>query len=144
MTTTEEHIAAIRKALEAGPTPGEWKSVSEPDFSNGFVYTSVQPVIPDEEAVKHLAMMNGEYHVCRMNHTAAERRFSYHRRNAAYIAACNPVSMTAVLSELDRIKEENERMRAALYEIVGLDHHNMGPESKATKMARAALKGETQ
>lgn len=59
-------------------------------------------------------MMDGEYHVCRMNHTAAEWRFSYHRRNAAYIASCNPVAISAVLSELDRLKEENERMRSQL------------------------------
>ncbi|MDI6838064.1 MAG: hypothetical protein QMD99_20435 [Rhizobiaceae bacterium] len=67
-----------------------WKMVSEPHFDNGLVYTSIQPVNVDEEAMKPLAMMNGEYHVCRMSHTAAEWRFNYHRANAAFIVrACN-------------------------------------------------------
>lgn len=32
--------------------------------------------------------------------------------------------------------------RKALYEIIELDHHNMGPESAATKIARKALNEE--
>lgn len=67
-----------------------WKMVSAPNFDNGLVYTSIQPVTVDEEAMKPLAMANGEHHVCRMSHTAAEWRFSYHRANADYIVrACN-------------------------------------------------------
>jgi hypothetical protein len=38
-----------------------------------------------------------------------------------------------------RCRAENERLRAILREIIGLDHHNHGPESRATKIARAAL-----
>lgn len=30
-------------------------------------------------------------------------------------------------------------LRTALHDIIALDHHNHGPESKATKIARAAL-----
>lgn len=67
-----------------------WKVVSEPNFDNGNVYTSIQPVNVDEEAMKPLAMMSGEFHVCRMSHTAAPWRFYYHRANAAFIVeACN-------------------------------------------------------
>ncbi len=66
-------------------TPLPWKAVSTPHFDSGLVYTSIQPVNVDEEAMKPLAMMNGEYHVCRMSHTAAEWRFNYHRANAAFI-----------------------------------------------------------
>jgi len=32
--------------------------------------------------------------------------------------------------------------RKALYDIIELDHHNMGPESTATKIARKALNEE--
>lgn len=32
-----------------------------------------------------------------------------------------------------------DRLRAALREIIDLDHHNHGPQSRATKIARAAL-----
>ncbi|NOV17849.1 hypothetical protein E5S70_17500 [Ensifer adhaerens] len=66
-------------------TPLPWKVVSQPNFDNGNVYTSIQPVNVDEEAMKPLAMMNGEFHVCRMSHTAASWRFDYHRANAAFI-----------------------------------------------------------
>lgn len=37
---------------------------------------------------------------------------------------------------------EIERLRAALYSIIGLDHHNHGPESRATKIARDTLNHE--
>lgn len=65
------------------PTP--WKVVSKPHFDNGYVYTSVQPINIDEDAMKPLLMANGEYHICRMSHTAAEWRFNYHRANAEFI-----------------------------------------------------------
>lgn len=42
----------------------------------------------------------------------------------------------------DKLAEKNAeiwRLRGALREIIGLDHHNMGPESRATKIARDAL-----
>lgn len=71
-------------------TPLPWKVVSDPHFDSGLVYTSVQPVEVVEDAMKPLAMANGEYHVCRMSHTAASWRFNYHRANAAFIVlACN-------------------------------------------------------
>lgn len=76
--------------MEMKHTPLPWKMVSAPNFDNGYVYTSIQPVNVDEETMKPLAMVGGEYHVCRMSHTAAEWRFSYHRDNAAFIVrACN-------------------------------------------------------
>lgn len=33
-------------------------------------------------------------------------------------------------------------LRAALHSIIGLDHHNHGPESRATQIARDALTHE--
>ena len=45
-------------------------------------------------------------------------------------------------SELPELAaDEIERLRAALHRIIDLDHHNMGPEARATKVARAALNG---
>lgn len=35
-----------------------------------------------------------------------------------------------------------EELERALHQIIELDHHNMGPESRATKIARAALNGD--
>ena len=41
--------------------------------------------------------------------------------------------------EMARLRAENERLRAALYDIIELDHHNHGPETRATALARAAI-----
>lgn len=121
--TSSDPIAAIERALE-GVTPGPWKAVSDPHFDSGLVYTSVQPINIDEAAMKPLAMANGEYHVCRMSHTAAPWRFNYHRANATYIAACNPVAITALLSlarkassaeaRVSELERENAELREAL------------------------------
>lgn len=118
MTDINELIAEMRAGLE-GVTPGKWKYVSDPHFDSGLVYTSVQPVVVDEEAMKPLAMANGEYHVCRMSHTAAQWRFSYHRKNAAHIARCNPSNIAALLDTLTALKRENEELREALGKVTG-------------------------
>jgi len=87
-------------------TPTPWKVVSVPHFDSGLVYTSIQPVNVDEEAMKPLAMANGEYHICRMSHTAAEWRFNLHRANAAFLVEA--------VNSYASLKAENERYRAAL------------------------------
>lgn len=122
MTTIAEHIAAIRKALEAGPTPWEWKSDDV-----GHVYARKSPL------ERHLiADVVGTY------------------ADEVLIVSCNPVAMTAVLAELDRLKAENERMRQALefYDCHGplLCDCTEGQEDKDNVCcgfrARAALKGD--
>jgi predicted nuclease with TOPRIM domain len=63
--------------------------------------------------MKPLAMMNGEFHICRMSHTAAEWRFNCHRANAAFIVeAVN--SHEDLTAERDRLREENERFRVGI------------------------------
>ena len=88
-------------------TPTPWKVVSLPHFDSGLVYTSIQPVNVDEEAMKPLAMVNGEYHICRMSHTAAEWRFIYHRANAEFIvtAVNSHASLLARIAELEEALE---------------------------------------
>lgn len=95
MTTTAEHIAAIRKALEAGPTPGEWKGVrgGETGFIRGIDASNT--VIVRWHGLGSPASKQGQ-------------------ANASLIISCNPVAMTAVLAELDRLKEENEAKEAKL------------------------------
>jgi hypothetical protein len=89
-------------------TPTPWKVVSDPHFDSGLVYTSIQPVTVDEVAMKPLAMMNGEFHICRMSHTAAEWRFNYHRANADFIVeAVN--SHEGLTAERDRLREAFDR-----------------------------------
>ncbi|TAV89275.1 hypothetical protein [Rhizobium leguminosarum] len=118
-----------------------WKAVSEPNFDNGLVYTSIQPVNVDEEAMKPLAMMNGEFHVCRMSHTAASWRFNYHRVDAAFIVeACNSYYETRdALSAKDA---EIARLRAALHEIATVDEYRGLSAEEAMSVAQAALKAE--
>lgn len=42
-----------------------------------------------------------------------------------------------------KAEAESFRLRSTLREIIGLDHHNHGPESNATKIARAALNAQS-
>lgn len=133
MTTTEEHIAAIRKALEAGPTPGEWKSDDV-----GRVYARKSPL------ERHLvADVVGTY------------------ADEVFIVSCNPVAMTAVLAEIDRLKAENEQMRAALEPFADIAGESWADKDgwtdaacqkdrvvdwfgpSAFRNARTALKGDT-
>lgn len=130
MTTDE--IAAAIEANMPGVTPGEWKAVSDPHFDSGLVYTSVQPVVVDEDAMKPLAMANGEYHVCLMSHTAAAWRFGLHRINANHIALCNPANITALLAE-------RKVMREAL-EIIAGKRQCLDNLMSNGDVARAALK----
>lgn len=84
-------------------TPVPWKVVSDAHFDNGLIYTSIQPVNVDEESMKPLEMANGEFHVCRMSHTAAPWRFNYHRANAAFIvkAVNSHADLIAALQECE-------------------------------------------
>lgn len=135
-----------------------WKVVSDPHFDSGLVYTSIQPVNADAEAMKPLAMMNGEFHVARMSHTAAPWRFNYHRANAAFIVdACN--SYYAVREAIDAKDAEIAKLREALtfyadqsnYErqLISEDcgccsywhHEKIGSDGDTGEIARAALKG---
>lgn len=118
-----------------------WKVVSYPHFDNGNIYTSIQPVNVDEEDMKPLAMANGEFHVCRMSHTAAPWRFEYHRANAAFIVeACNSFydSQEAIAAK----DAEIAKLREALSQILGYDRNfydNGRPGYE--KIARDALNG---
>lgn len=38
-----------------------------------------------------------------------------------------------------KLEARLERLEAAMYEIIALDHHNHGPESATTKIARNAV-----
>jgi hypothetical protein len=146
MTSPVSAIEAIEKAME-GVTPGPWKAVSDANFDSGLVYTSVQPINIDEEAMKPLAMANGEYHVCRMSHTAAPWRFNYHRANARYIAACNPVAMREVLAlarQAEALQRENAELRESLSETLELAERQWAnpEELSEIRRARALLGGE--
>lgn len=133
MTTTEEHISAIRKAIEAGPTPGEWKSQAM-HFDGRITH-----VVGESDIVDGL---DGICEPDRIN----DRTFEESRRNMDFIAACNPAAITAVLSEIDRLKEENERMRddeaklrgQGMAIAAGILVKGLGEETYATEIMGAA------
>ena len=52
-------------------------------------------------------------------------------------AAVNEQAIGVILDK----KADIERLEGVLHRIIELDHHNMGPESRATKIARDALNG---
>ena len=104
MTPTE--LASL-EALAKAATPGPWKHVETIAFHTGLTYTSVQPVDPDPDKMRPMLMASGEYHLCRMSHTAAQHAIAIHRANAAFIAAANPAAILSLI-------EENKRMREAL------------------------------
>lgn len=114
---------------ETKHTPTPWKVVSDPHFDSGLVYTSIQPVNVDEDAMKPLAMANGEYHVCRMSHTAAPWRFNYHRANAVFIVeAVN--SHASLVEENRRLTQERDKLQA-LYEKQGVEAFKLVKEWQA-------------
>lgn len=87
-----DHIENIRKALAAGPTPGEWK------VRNDRVHgESVLHVVGPSDVV------SGDDGIC-SPHRLNDRTFEEDKRNMLYIAACNPVAIAALLAELDRLK----------------------------------------
>lgn len=86
-----DRYEALRKALEAGPTPGPWhhdKSVGqigEVRQSNEDTLCVVQP---------------------RAGHGRAEERWRHRDRDAAYIAACDPATIQSLLDDRDSWEQQ--------------------------------------
>lgn len=139
-----DHIEAIRKALEAGPTMVEWEfGPGGPTWTleqGGRLAASV--VHPD----------NRSYPIMRVGAPQYDNRDEV-VANAKLVTACNPVAMTAVLAELDRLNRESACATAeknGLLEILknhtGFDHGVMAIRSlveRAEKAADAALISST-
>lgn len=115
MTTTAEHIAAIRKALEAGPTPGEWRHGN----ANGYIANTVFDRKDDGICEVFGIPLHQDVET-----VLADERHREGIANAMLITSCNPVAMTAVLAEIDRLKAENERMLEALKKLLDRDERN--------------------
>ena len=67
--------------------------------------------------------------------TPAEQNLRDHQTQLDMDGVMVGVSRQAI----DEVLAEIERLRHTLHEIVNLNHHNMGQESRATQIARAAL-----
>lgn len=124
MTDAQTYIAAIRKAIEAGPTPGEWNYSRPNNYVTGFYGSPNVRIIVAVE----------------------EKRLTKWQANLAYIASCNPVAISAVLSEIDRLKAENERVQRDEAKLrgqgmaiaAGILVKGLGEETYATEIMGAA------
>lgn len=115
MTDAQAALAQVREALSAGPTPGPWhhcqpfQSVRAERTIHGpvpaqrvdFVSTKTQPV--HERII--IPMAGTEAHV--------------RSEDMAFIAACNPENIAALLAHVDAQAAEIERLR----EWIALDTH---------------------
>lgn len=93
----------IRKALAAGPTSGEWKE--------GVAYGSVVSVNAVDDGPRgcdDTEIYGG--------HLIAE---SVSAKNRAYIAACNPEAIAALLADLDRVTRERDEALTVLADARG-------------------------
>lgn len=110
MTDAQTALTQVREALSAGPTPGPWhhcqpfQSVRAERTIHGpvpaqrvdFVSTKTQPV--HERII--IPMAGKEAHV--------------RSEDMAFIAACNPENIAAILAHVEAQEAEIERLRAAL------------------------------
>lgn len=104
MTDSEK---AIRQALEAGPTPGPW-FVQYGDDDRHMCCTAISTSNErsrndgqwtQEECDEHVAL------TLHQHYPFVSADCERDDQNSAYIAACNPAAMTALLSELDALRK---------------------------------------
>lgn len=96
-----EQLKAIRDALDAGPTPGPWFASNRGSYGvsqgdEGSVYDEYGEDVGAEfvKPIGYLPTIRGELWY----------------RDAAYVAACNPAAMTAVLATIAQLEA---RLRVA-------------------------------
>jgi hypothetical protein len=104
---TNDHIAALEAALQAGPTDGPWQ-VFKLTFADGgtrtFVQTSPESessgivcrVTPSNDGMPGLRWADEDMSEDCLRHVAAD---------SAFIAAANPVAIESVLAEVKRLSE---------------------------------------
>lgn len=82
---------AIREALMAGPTPGPW-------LEKGRVNPSRECIRIES---RHPA---DEHHLYQVADVLDANHYQRNQANLAFILACNPESITALLAEIDRLR----------------------------------------
>lgn len=100
MTDAQKHIDAIRDALAMGPIPGVWYQGSATGAFKNCVY--------DKRVWWNADGSRGgdTPNLCVVLPESQET-------TAAYIAACHPDAMHAILAHIDQQAEEIERLRSA-------------------------------
>lgn len=89
---------AIRQALDAGPTAGTWKVTDEPPNAYWVKGSTIGASDPkDARRICDVAI-------------DGPQSGGYGLVNSAYIAACNPEAITALLAELDAARADAKRL----------------------------------
>jgi len=97
-------IERIRAALAAGPTPGPWSVETVPTSCGVCHKVGPFPGRRPGDPPRH-ACLYADYP---SQGNPADDELE---ANAAFIAACNPAAIRALLAEHDALKAENERLR---------------------------------
>lgn len=101
--TTEEHIRALREALEAGPTPGPWFDSRSERFPECYVRAA-----------------NGQ-HIA-----AVPWSTENDGANAALIAAAHPEAIRAVLDALEAAQRDRALLYASATNALAAYQHRFG------------------
>lgn len=140
MTPTEA-ITALEKALEAGPTPGEWECQDESKFSPDEPYW-IGAQHPDVGFVSHAVVRSGCSEADELGDMKA---------NAAFIAACSPLAIRTLLDAHAgalRDAERHKRMADILFSTMQLVRQypdfdgRDGEENMLGDAMDAAMRGE--
>ena len=91
-----EHEKRIREALEAGPTDGNW--ITDPSNPN--------LVAVDSTPYEYI------FEVAPSEFSDSDHEYEQEIINAAFIAACNPSAIRALLADLDAMRADAMRYRA--------------------------------
>src|SRR5690554_5477349 len=131
-----EHYEKIRRALEMGPTPGEWY------WSDAY---------PTQDGRKTWSLIgDGGFGILSCD-GEENSPLSVDVAAAELIAACDPDTIRELLEELDSLKAESERLRKALgrilendapFQSVAAEYGGYVLDNDLRKEARAALEQE--
>lgn len=102
---SNDRYANIRKALAMGPTPGPFSTVRS--YSPGNQELILSLTYKDEHGITE--------NYCTVRNRLGDTWKT--EANAAYIAACDPDTIRALLAARDALTAEVERLRDALEEI---------------------------
>lgn len=93
-----DDLAALKAAIDAGPTPGEWAACG-PSFGDPFPRWLSEVIAPDDE--------EGGQTVAHSTEGAAEDGSA----DMAYIAAANPARIARLIAALEAARVDAERYR---------------------------------
>ena len=96
-----DDIKALKEALEAGPTPGEWKLFDEPPNDMWLAGRSIGAADP-----KDARRVCDAYSII-----SPPEPGSMHEANARYIAACSPARIARLLERLEAAERDAARYR---------------------------------